>query len=57
MIDIAVTAVISDLRVSPPIIRGPAGDNVDVNDAVYNKVMPYAATPLNGRNHQHHGRP
>ena len=29
VLDIAVTALISDLRVSPPIIVGPAGDNVD----------------------------
>ena len=53
MVDIAVTALISDLRVSPPIIRGPAGDNVDKNDIAYNKVFPYAATPHNGRNHTH----
>ncbi len=53
VVDIAVTALISDLRVSPPIIRGPAGDNVDRNDIAYNKVFPYAATPLNGRNHVH----
>jgi hypothetical protein len=53
VLDIAVTALISDLRVSPPIIRGPAGDNVDSNDIAYNKVFPYAATPLNGRNHSH----
>lgn len=53
VVDIAVTALISDLRVSPPIIRGPAGDNVDRNDIAYNKVFPYAATPLNGRNHTH----
>jgi hypothetical protein len=53
VLDIAVTALISDLRVSPPIIRGPAGDNVDKNDIAYNKVFPYAATPLNGRNHTH----
>jgi hypothetical protein len=53
VLDIAVTAIISNLRVSPPIIRGPAGDNVDHNDAVYNKVMPYAGTPQNGRNHTH----
>lgn len=52
VIDIAVSAVISDLRVNPPVIR-VAGDNVDGNDAVYNKVMPYAGTPLNGRNHKH----
>ena len=53
VVDIAVTALISDLRVSPPVIRGPAGDNVDHNDIAYNKVFPYAATPLNGRNHTH----
>ncbi len=53
VIDIAVTALISDLRVSPPVIRGPAGDNTDGNDIAYNKVFPYAATPLNGRNHSH----
>jgi hypothetical protein len=53
VLDIAVTALISDLRVSPPVIRGPAGDNVDRNDIAYNKVFPYAATPLNGRTHQH----
>ncbi len=53
VVDIAVTALISDLRVSPPIIRGPAGDNVDRNDIAYNKVFPYAATPLNGRTHTH----
>ena len=53
VVDIAVTALISDLRVLPPVVRGPAGDNVDKNDAVYNKVMPYAATPQNGRVHSH----
>jgi hypothetical protein len=53
VVDIAVTALISDLRVSPPIIRGPAGDNLDSNDIAYNKVFPYAATPLNGRTHTH----
>lgn len=50
--DIGVSAVISDLRVNPPIIR-QAGDNVDGNDIAYNKVMPYAATPHNGRVHSH----
>jgi hypothetical protein len=53
VLDIAVTALISDLRVSPPKIVGPAGDNVDSNDIAYNKVFPYAATPLNGRTHTH----
>jgi hypothetical protein len=53
VIDIAVTALISDLRVSPPIVNGPAGDNVDHNDMAYNKVFPYESTPQNGRNHTH----
>jgi len=53
VVDIAVTALISDLRVSPPIINGPAGDNVDHNDMAYNKVFPYESTPQNGRNHSH----
>ncbi|MDR3456563.1 MAG: DUF4331 domain-containing protein [Verrucomicrobiae bacterium] len=53
VVDIAVTALISDLRVSPPIINGPAGDGVDHNDVAYNKVFPYESTPHNGRNHTH----
>ncbi len=53
VIDIAVTAVISDLRNDPLVINGPAGDNLNSNDAVYNKVFPYAGTPLNGRVHVH----
>jgi hypothetical protein len=53
VVDIAVTALVSDLRVSPPIIRGPAGDNLDFNDVAYNKVFPYESTPQNGRNHSH----
>lgn len=37
----------------------PAAANTDVdrvtdNDITYNQVFPYAATPLNGRNHGHH---
>ena len=52
VLDIAVTAAISDLRVNPPIVN-VAGDNVDANDIAYNKVFPYAATPLNGRVHAH----
>ena len=53
VVDIAVTALISDLRVNPPIIRGPAGDNVNTNDMAYNKVFPYESTPHNGRNSVH----
>jgi hypothetical protein len=55
VVDIAVTALISDLRTSPPTIRSADGiDNVSRNDAVYNRVFPYASTPHNGRNHEHH---
>ena len=54
VISIAVTAVISDLRTTPLTIRSAANiDNVSGNDAVYNKVFPFAATPFNGRNYQH----
>jgi hypothetical protein len=53
VVDIAVTALISDLRVSPPVVRGPAGDNVDGNDMAFNKVFPYEPTPQNGRAHSH----
>lgn len=53
VLDIAVTAIISDLRVSPPVLRGPAGDNVNRNDMAFNKVFPYESTPQNGRNHKH----
>ena len=54
VVDIAVTALISDLRTSPPVIRGPAGDNVNANDMAFNKVFPYESTPQNGRRHGHH---
>jgi Domain of unknown function (DUF4331) len=53
VVDIAVTALISNLRVNPPIIRGPAGDSLDFNDVAYNKTFPYESTPQNGRNHSH----
>jgi hypothetical protein len=52
VLDIAVTALISDLR-GPIIIRGPAGDNLNSNDIGYNKTFPYEGTPQNGRNHAH----
>ncbi|PZR74892.1 MAG: hypothetical protein DLM73_06675 [Chthoniobacterales bacterium] len=56
VLDIAVTAIISDLRdPNNPTIRSADGiDNVSKNDSVYNKVFPYAGTPHNGRNHEHH---
>jgi len=53
VLDIAVTAIASDLRTNPPTIRGPFGDSVDRNDMSFNKVFPYESTPQNGRNHSH----
>jgi hypothetical protein len=49
VIDIAVTALISVLRTSPPTIRGPAGDNVDPNVRAYYKVLPDESTPQSRR--------
>lgn len=57
VIDIGVSAIISDLRTNPLTVRSADGiDNVSGNDAVYNKVFPYAATPHNGRNSAHNAR-
>ena len=53
VLDIAVTALISDLRGTQPVVRGPAGDNLDGDDIGYNKTFPYEGTPQNGRNHAH----
>jgi hypothetical protein len=55
VIDIAVTALINDLRPATFSITFVADgiDSVSKNDAVYNKVFPYAGTPFNGRNHKH----
>ena len=56
VVDIAVIAVLSDLRTSPLKIFGDANtdiDHVKSNDIGYNKVFPYAATPHNGRHHDH----
>ncbi len=53
VIDIAVSALISDLR-GPLVIRVADGiDGVSKNDSGYNKVFPYGGTPHNGRNHLH----
>jgi len=53
VIDIAVSALISDLR-GPLVIRVADGvDGVSRNDMAYNKVFPYESTPQNGRNHSH----
>src|SRR3989441_439389 len=53
VVDIAVTALIGDLRVNPPVIPIIAGDGVDANDMAFNKVFPYESPPQNGRNHNH----
>jgi hypothetical protein len=57
VVDIAVSALLSDLRdpANLKIMVADGIDNVNKNDIAYNKVFPYAATPLNGRNHPHHG--
>jgi hypothetical protein len=53
VVDIAVSALISDLR-GPLVIRVADGiDGVSQNDSGYNKVFTYAGTPHNGRNHSH----
>ena len=56
VLDIAVTAILSDLRdpANPQITSADGIDNVSKNDSVYSRVFPYAATPHNGRNHDHH---
>ena len=55
VIDIAVTAIVNDLRPGSFSLTFVADgiDSVSKNDAVYNKVFPYAGTPFNGRNHTH----
>ncbi len=63
VVDIAINAILSDLR--PVLAPGTGGrtqidtdgsglDRVNSNDIAYNKVFPYAATPHNGRRHNHH---
>ena len=57
VLDIAVCAALSDLRPGSLSIACNGAVDVDAvpaNDISYNKVMPYAATPHNGRNHSHH---
>ncbi len=57
VIDIGVTAIISDLRALPLVIRAAAGiDNVDSNDMIFSKVFPYSPSPHNGRNFDHNPR-
>lgn len=63
VLGIAVIAILSDLRTSPPtIFKGfvPSTFNVGGvthNDITYNMVFPYAATPHNGRDNKHHTQP
>jgi hypothetical protein len=56
VVDIALSALVSDLRDPDDLfIRVLDGiDNVNENDITFHKEFPYAATPLNGRNHGHH---
>lgn len=48
VVDIGVSALISDLRTLPLVIR-VAGDNVNGNELGFNKTFPYESTPQNGR--------
>jgi hypothetical protein len=58
VVDIAIDALLSDLRVVPPVINTfPPGDGVSANDMIYNSVFPYESTPQNGRNHTHEPLP
>jgi len=63
VLGIAVIAIKSDLRTSPPqIFAGfdPSTFNVGgvvQNDITYNGVFPYAPTPHNGRDNLHHTQP
>ena len=63
VLGIAVIALLSDLRTNPPTIFhgfNPATFNVGgviQNDITYNIVFPYAATPHNGRDNEHHTQP
>lgn len=51
VVDIAVLALAQS-----PVNPAANVDGAVTNDITYHKVMPYAATPLNGRNHRHHQR-
>jgi hypothetical protein len=48
VVDIAISALISDLRTLPLFIR-VASDNMNANDMAFNKTFPYESTPQNGR--------
>src|SRR5262245_35295604 len=55
VVDIAVTALVSDLRPGPGfhITVADGADGVSANDMAFNRVFPYESTPQNGRNHVH----
>jgi hypothetical protein len=55
VVDIAVSALVSDLRPGPTfrITVVDGADGVSANDMAFNKVFPYESTPQNGRNHNH----
>lgn len=53
VLDIAVSALLSDLREPTNLIINVGGDNLDQNDVGFNKTFPYESTPQNGRNHVH----
>jgi hypothetical protein len=55
VVDIAVSALVSDLRPGPGfhITVADGADGVSANDMAFNKVFPYESTPQNGRNHAH----
>jgi hypothetical protein len=63
VLGIAVIAIKSDLRISPPqLFAGFKASTFNVggviqNDISYNGVFPYAPTPHNGRNNLHHTQP
>ncbi|MEO1016690.1 MAG: DUF4331 domain-containing protein [Pseudomonadota bacterium] len=52
VLDIAVIAL--GIAGPGPDFSDVDADRVSANDITYNQVFPYAATPLNGRNHPHH---
>lgn len=63
VLGIAVIAILSDLRTSPPQIFAGFDPNtfnvggVTQNDITYNEVFPYSPTPHNGRDNKHHTQP
>lgn len=52
VVDIAIIAL--GIAGQGPDFSKVNADRVTANDITYNCVFPYAATPLNGRNHPHH---